>query len=86
MMRAMCFVQHKDVKRAKNLMLNFCLNKTIDHQLAMANSMSWYGHVLKREDGQVESQMKKWKLKRTWKKQVDEESIKVGLHRKGAIC
>ena len=28
------------------------LNQTID-QLAMANSVRWYGHVLWREDGQV---------------------------------
>ena len=26
------------------------LNETID-RLAMANSVSWYGHVLRREDG-----------------------------------
>ena len=28
------------------------LNETVD-QLAMANSVRWYGHVLKREDGHV---------------------------------
>ena len=30
----------------------FGLNKTID-QLAMANSVCWYGHVLRGEDGHV---------------------------------
>ena len=28
------------------------LNETID-QLALANSVHWYGHVLRREDGHV---------------------------------
>ena len=37
----------------KNLMLLLlALNKAID-QLAMANSVRWYGHVLRREDGYV---------------------------------
>ena len=56
---------------AKDLMLG--LIETID-QLAMANSVRWYGHVLFREDGhvlrralyfEVEGQRKKWKPKRT---------------------
>ena len=53
------------------------------------------GHELRREDGhilrlaldfEVEEQWKKRRLKRTWKKQVDEESMKVGLRRKDALC
>ena len=47
----MCGVQLKDRKRAKDLMLRLGLNKTID-QLAMANSVHWHGHVLRREDSQ----------------------------------
>ena len=35
-------------RRAKDLMLGW--NETID-QLAIANSVGWYGHVLRREDG-----------------------------------
>ena len=63
------------------------LNETID-QLAMANSVRWNGHVLRREDGhvlrraldfEVESQRKKWTVKRTWRKQAEEECVKVGL-------
>ena len=62
------------------------LDKTID-QLAMANSVCRYGHVLRREDGPVmssaldfeaEGESKKWMPNRTWKKQVEEESVKVG--------
>ena len=54
----------------------------------MANSVRWCGHVLRREDGhvlkwtldfEVEGQRKKGRPKRTWKKQVEEESMKVGL-------
>ena len=52
--------------------------------LDMANSVCWYGHVLSREDGHVlrralhfdvEGQGKKWRPKRTWKKQVEEENV-----------
>ena len=70
------------------------LNETID-QLAMANSVHWLGHVLRREGGhvlrraldlEVEGQRKKWRPKRTWKKKVEEESVKVGLRREDALC
>ena len=37
-------------------------------------------------DLEVETQRKKGRLKRTWKKQVDEESEKVGLRREDALC
>ena len=42
----MCGVQLKDGKRSNNLMLMFGLIETID-QTAMANSVHWYGHVLR---------------------------------------
>ena len=70
------------------------LSETID-QLAMANSVHWYGHVLRREDGhvfrraldfEVEGKRKKGRPKITWKKQVEEESVRVGLRRKDALC
>ena len=50
MVRAMCGVQLKRRKRSMNLLLKLGLNKTID-LLAMENSVHWYGHVLRREDG-----------------------------------
>ena len=50
MVRAMCAVQLKDRKRSTHLMLVLGLNDTMDH-LAIANSVRWYGHVLKKEDG-----------------------------------
>ena len=92
MMRAMCGVQFKDIKGSMDLML--CLDETTD-QFAMANSARWYGRVLRREDGhvirivldfEVVGQRKKGRPKRTWKKQVEEESVKVGLSSDDALC
>ena len=52
MVRAMCGVQLKGRKRYTDLMLMLGLSETID-QLALSNSVRWYGHVLRREDGHV---------------------------------
>ena len=73
----------------------WCLkeSETIDH-LVMVNSVLWNGHVLRREDGhvlrraldfEVEGQRKKGRPKRTWEKQVEEESVKIGLRREDAL-
>ena len=94
MVRAMCGVQLKDRKSCVDLMFVLALNETID-QLAMANSICWYGYVLRREDGHVlrrsfdfeaEGQRKKGGSKRTWEKQVEEDSVKVGLMMDDALC
>ena len=50
--RAMCGEQLKDRKRYTDLMHKQGLKETI-HQLAIANSVHWHGHVLMREDGHV---------------------------------
>ena len=52
MMRAMCGVQLIDRKRSTDMMFMQGLKETID-QLAMASSVCWYGHVLRREDGHI---------------------------------
>ena len=52
MVKVMCGVQLKDRKRSTNLMLMLGLFDTM-YQLAMANSVCWYGHVLRYEDGHV---------------------------------
>ena len=45
------------------------------------------GHVLRRAlDFAIEGQRKKGRPRRTWKKQVEEESVKVGLRREDALC
>ena len=75
-------------------MFTLDLKETI-YQLAMANSVHWYCHLLRREDGnvirkvldfEVEGQRKKGRQNRSWKRQVEEESVKVGLRRKDALC
>ena len=43
----MCGVQLKDIKRSTDLMLMLDLNEVIDN-LAMVNTVRWYGHVLRR--------------------------------------
>ena len=50
MVRAMCGVRLTDIKISTDFILS--LNATVD-QLAVANSVRWYGHVLRREDGDV---------------------------------
>ena len=76
-----------DKKKAEDLMLMLGLNETTD-QWVMESSAHWYGDVLRREDGhvlrraldfEVEGQRKKGRPKRTWKRQVELERVKVGL-------
>ena len=45
-MRAMCGVQLKDRKRSTYLMFMMGMSEAIE-QLAMANSVRWYCHVLR---------------------------------------
>ena len=51
-MKAMYGVQLNDRTKTKNLMLILGSKETRD-QLAIANSVHWYGNVLRREDGYV---------------------------------
>ena len=51
-MRTMYGVQLKDRIRCTDLMFMLGLNETMD-QIAMANSVPWYGCVLRREYGHV---------------------------------
>ena len=92
MVREMCGVQLKD--RAKVLTLMLGLSETLD-QLSMVNSVRWYGHVLRGEKGhvlgrtlhfEVVGQGEKGRLKRTWRKQVEAESMKVDFTWKNALC
>ena len=39
-------------KRADDMMMTLDLNETID-QLAVTDSVCWYGHVLRMDDGHV---------------------------------
>ena len=59
------------------------LSETID-QLVMANSVHWYGQVLRRDNdhvlrralySEVDGQRKKGRPKRTWKNHIEEERV-----------
>ena len=63
------------------------LKETID-QLATANEVRWHGHVLRRDDDsvlrvalnlEVSAKKKRGRPKKTCKKQVEEETEKIGL-------
>ena len=87
-------IQLIDRKIFRDLMMMFGLNETLD-QFTIVSSVCWYGHVLWREDGhflrraldfKVEGLLKKGRLIRKWKKQVEEERVKVGLRRENVFC
>ena len=89
-----CVKYSSKIKRSTDLMFMLGLSETID-LLAMATCVCWYGDVLRREDGhvlrraltfEVEGQRKKGRLKRTWKRQDEEECVKVGLRGEDALC
>ena len=72
MAKAMCGIHLKDRKRSTDMMFMLGMSKSID-ELAIANSVRWYGHVLRREEGhalrmaldfEVEGQRKKGRPKR----------------------
>ena len=52
MVRAMCGVKLMERKRTEDLMEILELKETVV-QMAKANGVRWYGHVLKRDDGHV---------------------------------
>ena len=67
------------------------LRKIIDQ---LANGVRWYGHVLRRDDDnvlrvamdlEVSGKRKRGRPKKTWKKQVEEETEKIGLKKKVAL-
>ena len=93
MVRAMCGVKLVDRKRAEVLMQMVGLEEAVE-QLALANSVRWFGHILRREDGhvlgraldfEVEGCRRRGRPKRTWKKQVEKEVRRVGLKREDAF-
>ena len=70
------------------------LKETID-QLATANGVRWYGHLLRRDINSVlrvalnleaSGKRKRGRPKKTWKKQVEEETKRIGETRGGTEC
>ena len=91
MVSAMCGVQLKDRKRSTDFMFMLSFNETMD-QLPMANSIRWYGDVLRREDCHVlrrpldfdiEGQRKKGRPKSLMRNLDEEDSVKIGMSREG---
>ena len=86
MVRAMCGQKVADRKTTEKQMDMLGLKETID-RLATANGVRWYGHVLRRDDDSVlgvalnleVSGKKKLGRPKTRKKQVEEETEKIGL-------
>ena len=93
MVRAMCGQKVVNRKTTKEQMDMLGLREAID-RLATANGVRWYGHVLRRDDDsilrvaldlEVTGKRKRGRPKKTWKKQVEEETEKVGLKKEDAL-
>ena len=93
MVRAMCGAKVMEKKRTEDLMEMLGLKETVV-QMAKANGVRWYGHVLRRDDGQflrkalgfeLKGKRKRGRQKKTWKTQVEKESKSVGLEEKDAM-
>ena len=93
MVRAMCGAKLMEKKRTEDLMEMLGLKETAV-QMAEANGVRWYRHVLRRDDGhvlrkalefEVRCKRKHGRPKKTWKTQVEKESKSVGLEKKDAM-
>ena len=93
MMRAMCKVKVIEKRTNQELMSLLSLKDTLD-RLVRASQVRWYGHVLKRDNGDVLRRPLDFKVagKRgcgrtnmSWKRQVEEHTNQIGLKKRGAI-
>ena len=93
MVRAMCGAKLMEKKRTEDLMEMLGLKETVV-QMAKANGVRWYGHVLRRDDGhvlkkvlefEVKGKRKRGRPKKTWKTQVEKESRNVGLEKEDTL-
>ena len=93
MVRAMCRQKVVDRKTTEEQMNMLGLKETID-RLATANGVRWYGHVLRRDDDsvlrvalnlEVSGKRKRGRTKKTWRKQVEEETEKIGLKKEDVL-
>ena len=91
-MSAMCAQKVVARKTTEEQMDMLGLKETIN-RLATSNGVKWYGHVLRRDDDSVlraaldleVSGKRKRGPKKTWKKQVEEETEKIGLKKENAF-
>ena len=93
MVRAMCDQKVVDRKTTEEQMDMLGLKETTD-RLATANGVRWYGHVLRRDDDsvlrvalnlEVSGKRKRGRPTKTWRKQVEEETEKIGLKKEDAL-
>ena len=92
MVRAICGVKMMERRRTDGLMEMLGLKETVV-QMAKANGVRWYGHVLRRDDGhvlrkalefEVKGKRKQGRPRKTWRSQVEKESKSVGLKKEDA--
>ena len=92
-MVSMCGQKVVDRKTTEEQMDMLGLKETID-RLATANGVRWYGNVLRRVDDsvlrvalnlKVTGKRKRGRPKKTLKKQVEEETEKIGLKKEDAL-
>ena len=93
MVRAMCGQKVVNRKTTEEQMEMWGLRETMD-QLTTANGVKWYGSVLRRDDDsvlrvaldfEVSGKRKQGRLKKTWKKQVEEETEKICLKKEDTL-
>ena len=82
-----CVVKLLDENNDKELMEMLGLKETFD-KMAMVNGLLWYGHVVRRDDGnvlkkalmlEVNAQRNRGRPKQIWRRQVKENVNKIGL-------
>ena len=92
-MRGMCDQKVVDRKTTGEQMDMLGLKKTRD-RLATVNGVRWYGHVLWRDDDsvlrvaldlEVSGKRKRGRPRKTWKKQVEEETEQIGLKKEDVL-
>ena len=93
MVRAMCGAKLMEKKRTEDLMEMLGLKETVV-QMAKANGVRWYRHVLRRDDGhvlrralefEVKGKRRQGRSRMTWKTKVERESKSVGLEKEDAL-
>ena len=93
MVRAMCGQKVVDRKTTEEQMDMLGLMEAIN-RLATANGVRWYEHVLRKDDDsvlrvtldlEVSGKKKRVQPKKTWKKQAEEETKKIGLKKEDAL-
>ena len=87
MVRAMCGAKLMEKRRTEELMEMLGLEETAV-QMAKANGVRWYGHVLRKRKAlefEVSGRRKPGRPKKMWKMQVEKKSKSVGLEKKDAM-